>query len=72
MVVIHHEIVRELASLRFLKLNLECENIKMGRITYEDLFFSFMRLFWITIMQSGIIIIIIIIITDLFIVDNLR
>ena len=39
MVVIHYEIVHELASLRFPKLNLECENIKMGRITYEDLFF---------------------------------
>ena len=44
MVVIHQETIHELASLRFLKLNLECKNIKMGRITYEDLFFSFMRL----------------------------
>ena len=44
MVVIHHETIHELASSRFLKLNLECENIKIGRITYEDLFFSFMRL----------------------------
>ena len=38
-VVIHHETKHELASLTFLKLNLECENLKMGRITYEDLFF---------------------------------
>ena len=41
LVVIHHENIHELASLRFLKLNLECQNIKMGRITYEDLFFFF-------------------------------
>ena len=44
LVVIHHENIDELASLRFLKLNLECQNIKMGRKTYEHLFFSFMRL----------------------------
>ena len=41
MVVIHHETIHELASLRFLKLNLECQNIKMGRRTYEHLFFFF-------------------------------
>ena len=41
MVVIHHVTMHELASLRFLKLILECENIKLGRIAYEDLFFSF-------------------------------
>ena len=41
MVVIHHETKHELASLRFLKLNLECVNIKMGRITYEDLYFFY-------------------------------
>ena len=39
MVVIHYETIHELASLRFLKLYLECENIEMGRIKYEDLFF---------------------------------
>ena len=43
MAVIHHETIHELASLRFLKLNLECQNIKMGRKTYKHLFFSFMR-----------------------------
>ena len=40
----YHESKHELASLRFLNLNLEWKNIKMGRKTYEDLFFSFMRL----------------------------
>ena len=44
LVVIHHENIHELASLRFLNLNLEQHNIKMGRKTYEDLFFSFMKL----------------------------
>ena len=39
MVVIHHGTIRELASLRFLKLNLESQNIKMGTIAYEDLYF---------------------------------
>ena len=41
LVVIHHGKIHELASLRFLKLNLEWQNIKMGRKTYEHLFFSF-------------------------------
>ena len=41
LIVIHHGKIRELASLRFLKLNLERQNIKMGRKTYEYLFFSF-------------------------------
>ena len=39
LVVTHHENIHELASLRFVKLNLECQNIKMGRKTYEHLFF---------------------------------
>ena len=43
MVVIHHETVHELTSIIFLKLNLECKNIKMGSITYEDLFFFLSR-----------------------------
>ena len=38
LVVIYHENVHELASLRFLKLNLECQKIKMGRRTYGHLF----------------------------------
>ena len=52
LVVIHLSNIHELTSIRFLKLNLECENIKMRRKIYEHLFFSFMRLFWITVMQS--------------------
>ena len=40
----YRENKHEVASLRFLNLNLEWKNIKMGRKTYEDLFFSFMRL----------------------------
>ena len=45
LVVIHPENIHELASLRSLNLNLEQQNIKMRRKTYEDLFFfSFMRL----------------------------
>ena len=44
MLVIHHENIHEVASLRFLNLNLEWHNVKMGRKTYGDLFFSFMRL----------------------------
>ena len=41
LVVIHPENIHELASLRFLKLNLEYQNIKMGKKTYEHLFFFF-------------------------------
>ena len=37
----HHENIHELGSLRFLNLNLEWQNIKMGRKTYEDLSFFF-------------------------------
>ena len=37
----HHENIHELASLRFLYLNLEMQNIKMGRESYEDLYFFF-------------------------------
>ena len=37
--VINHENIQELASLRFLKLYLECQNIKMRRKSYEHLFF---------------------------------
>ena len=40
LIVIHHENIHELTSLRFLKLNLEYQNIKMGRRTYEDIFFQ--------------------------------
>ena len=40
----HYKNIHELASLGFLKLNLEWENIKMGRKTYEGLFFSFMTI----------------------------
>ena len=41
LLVIHHGNIHELASLRFLNLNLEWQNIKKGRKTYEDLFFFF-------------------------------
>ena len=41
MVVIHHENIHELTSLRFLKLNLECQKIKMGNKTYEHVLFFF-------------------------------
>ena len=52
-VVIHHENIRELASLRFLKLNLECQNIKMGRRIYGHLFCFFHEtMFYISIKQS--------------------
>ena len=37
----HHENRHEFPSLRFLNLNLEWQNIKIGRKTYEDLFFFF-------------------------------
>ena len=37
----HHENMHKLASLRFLNLNLEWQNINMGRKTYEYLFFFF-------------------------------
>ena len=43
--VIHHESIHELAPLRFIKLNLEYQNIKMRRRTYQHIFFSFMRLY---------------------------
>ena len=43
--VMHHKKIHELTFLRFLKLNLEYQNIKMGRRTYKHIFFlSFMRL----------------------------
>ena len=43
--VIHQEGIHELASLRLLKLNLEYQNIKMGRRTYKYIFYlTFMRL----------------------------
>ena len=37
--VIHDENIHELASLRFLNLNLIKQNINMGRKTCENLFF---------------------------------
>ena len=42
--VIHHKKINELASLRFLKLNLEYQNIKMGRRTYfyKNTYFFFL------------------------------
>ena len=40
LVVIHRGNIHEWASLRSLKLNLECQNIKMRRRTYEHLFYS--------------------------------
>ena len=50
LVVIHHENIHELASLRFLKLNLECQNIKMEK--HKQLYFFFHEtLFEISIMQ---------------------
>ena len=39
LVVMHHENKHELASLRFLNLNLDWQYIEMGKKTYEDLFF---------------------------------
>ena len=39
LVVMHHEIIHEFISSRFLKRNLQCQNKKMGRRTYEHLFF---------------------------------
>ena len=39
-----HNNIHQLASLRFLKLYLTCQNIQMGRRTCEDLFFSFVGL----------------------------
>ena len=44
LLVIHHENIQESASLRYLNLNLESQNIRVGRKTYEYLFFSFMGL----------------------------
>ena len=41
MVVIHHENIQELTSIRFLKLNLGCQKIKMGRKTDEHILLSF-------------------------------
>ena len=50
LVVIHHENINKLASLRSLKLNLECQNIKMEK--HKKLYFSFHEtLFEISIMQ---------------------
>ena len=46
----YHENIHELLSLRFLNLNLECENIKMGRRT--SIFFFHEAMFLIGIMQS--------------------
>ena len=40
MVVIHHKNIHELASLRFRKLNLECQKIKMGRKYMNTYHFS--------------------------------
>ena len=37
MAAIHHENIPELTSFRFLKLNLECQNKKMGRTSYGHL-----------------------------------
>ena len=49
----YQENIHVLASLRFLHLNLEWQNIKLGRKTYEDLFFLFHEnMFYVTIMQS--------------------
>ena len=49
----YQENIHVLASLRFLDLNLEWQNIKLGRKTYEDLFFLFHEnMFYVTIMQS--------------------
>ena len=39
LVVIHHENIHQKTSLRFLKLNLEYQNIKMGRRTCKHQFF---------------------------------
>ena len=50
LVVMYHENIHELLSLRFLNLNLECENIKMGRRT--SIFFFHEAMFLIGIMQS--------------------
>ena len=36
---LRHKNMHELASLRFLKLSLEYQNTKLGRRTYEHLFF---------------------------------
>ena len=45
LVVIHNENIHEVASLRFLKLNLEHHNKISGRRTYQHIYiFSFMRL----------------------------
>ena len=46
MAAIHHENIPELTSLRFLKLNLECQNIKMGRTSYGHLVFFFFFFFF--------------------------
>ena len=45
MAAIHHENIPELTSLRFVKLNLECQNIKMGRKSYGHLVFFFFFFF---------------------------
>ena len=42
LVVIHHENIHELTSLKFLKLNLEYQNIKMVRRTHEHNIFFFL------------------------------
>ena len=42
LVVIHHENIHELTSLRFLKLNLEYQNIKIGKRTHEHNIFFFL------------------------------
>ena len=39
LVAIRQKNIQELASLRFLKPNVEYENTKMGRRTYEQVFF---------------------------------
>ena len=38
LLAIHHENIHKIASLRFLKLNLEYENIRMGRRAYKFIF----------------------------------
>ena len=50
LVLMHHENIHELASFRFLNLNLEQQNIKMGRKT--QIYFFYETMFQITIMRS--------------------
>ena len=41
LVVIHHQNIHELTSIRLLKLNLKCQNIKMRRKIFDHLFLFF-------------------------------